>query len=96
MDRFIIVSLMFLILGSTLCKGGEAMCRQMTGAHTCASMDCPPFMYVRAYQNYPCHCYKTERLPHKTKEWYHIETSKGKYGYVVGDHCWAEVPHCED
>ncbi|CAF1197937.1 unnamed protein product [Adineta steineri] len=95
MNRFIIVPLVFLILGSTLCEGGEAMCRQRTAAHTCASMDCPPFMYVEAYQNYPCDCFKIEKLPHKTKTWYHIETSKGEYGYILDDHCWAEVPKCK-
>ncbi|CAF0928612.1 unnamed protein product [Adineta steineri] len=95
MDRFIIVSLMLLILGSTLCEGGEAMCGQMTAAHTCASMDCEPYMYVRADQYYPCDCFEIEKLPHKTKKWYHIETSKGKYGYVRDEHCWAEVPKCK-
>ncbi|CAF1033444.1 unnamed protein product [Adineta steineri] len=95
MDRFIIMSLMLLIVGAVLCEGGEAMCRQVTAAHTCASMDCPPFMYVSIGKYYPCDCFKTEKLPHKTREWYHIETSKGKYGYVLGDHCWAEVPRCK-
>ncbi|CAF1254719.1 unnamed protein product [Adineta steineri] len=95
MNRFIIVPLVFLILCSTLCESGEAMCRQRTAAHTCASMDCPPFMYVEAYQNYPCDCFKIEKLPHKTKTWYHIETSKGEYGYILDDHCWAEVPKCK-
>ncbi|CAF4144744.1 unnamed protein product [Adineta steineri] len=95
MDRFIIVSLMLLILSATLCEGGEAMCIQRTGAHTCASLDCETYMYVRADHYYPCDCYKTERLPHKTKVWYHIETSKGKYGYVLADDCWAEVPECK-
>ncbi|CAF4224598.1 unnamed protein product [Adineta steineri] len=95
MDRFIIVSLMLLILGATLCEGGEAMCRQMTAAHTCASMDCEPYMYVEAYENYPCDCYEVEEFPHKTKIWYHIETSKREYGYVLGDHCWASVPKCK-
>ncbi|CAF0928734.1 unnamed protein product [Adineta steineri] len=95
MDRFIIVSLTLLILGSTLCEGGEAMCRQVTAAHTCASMNCPPYMYVEAYENYPCNCFEVEILPHKTKIWYHIEISKGEYGYVRDEHCWAEVPECK-
>ncbi|CAF0976893.1 unnamed protein product [Adineta steineri] len=96
MNRFIIVSLMLLILGATLCEGGEAMCHQRTGAHTCASMDCEPYMYVRPDHYYPCDCFEIERLPHKTKKWYHIETSKGVYGYVQDVHCWASVPHCDD
>ncbi|CAF0767251.1 unnamed protein product [Adineta steineri] len=95
MDRFIIVSLVVLILSVTLCEGGEAMCRQVTAAHTCASRDCPPYMYVEAYQNYPCNCFEVEILPHKKKIWYHIETSKGVYGYVIDDHCWASVPECK-
>ncbi|CAF1451640.1 unnamed protein product [Adineta steineri] len=95
MDRFIIVSLMLLILGATLCEGGEAICRQVTAAFTCAAMDCEPYMYVRADHSYPCDCFEIERLPQKTKTWYRIETSNGKYGYVFGDHCWAEVPKCK-
>ncbi|CAF1371281.1 unnamed protein product [Adineta steineri] len=95
MDRFIIVPMIFLILCSALCEGGEAMCLQRAAAHTCASMDCEPYMYLRADQYYPCDCYTIEKLPHKTKKWYHIETSKGVYGYVLDDHCWAEVPKCK-
>ncbi|CAF3971087.1 unnamed protein product [Adineta steineri] len=95
MNRFIIVSLMLLILGAVLCEGGEAICMQVTAAHTCASMDCPPYMYIDADQYYPCDCFKMEILPHKTKIWYHIEMSKGEYGYVRDEHCWADVPECK-